>query len=98
MNAPIRVRMTAGYVVLLAAIIAAVGAFVVIRLRADLTSAIDRSLRSTIPQIAIGYSVEGLPEFRDKSNSLLAGERTPHRSGPRRALSSKAGSERQILV
>ena len=75
MNAPIRVRMTAWYVVLLAAIIAAVGAFVVIRLRADLTSATDRSLRSTVPQIAAGYSVEGLLEFRDKSNSLLAGER-----------------------
>src|SRR3982074_1974169 len=67
--------MTAWYVVLLAAIITAVGAFVVIRLRADLTSATDRSLRSTVPQIAGGYRVEGLLEFRDKSNSLLAGER-----------------------
>ncbi|MDQ6729336.1 MAG: HAMP domain-containing histidine kinase [Actinomycetota bacterium] len=75
MNAPIRVRMTAWYVMLLAAIIAAVGAFVVIRLRADLTSATDRSLRSTVPQIAAGYSLEGLLEFRDKSSSLLAGER-----------------------
>jgi hypothetical protein len=35
----------------------------------------DRSLRSTVPQIAAGYSIEGLLEFRDKSNSLLAGER-----------------------
>jgi hypothetical protein len=34
---PIRARMTAWYVVLLAAIIVAVGAFLVLRLRSDLT-------------------------------------------------------------
>lgn len=28
-----------------------------------------------MPQIAAGYSIEGLLEFRDKSDSLLAGER-----------------------
>lgn len=67
--------MTVWYVVLLAAIITAVGTFVVIRLRADLVSVTDRALRSTVPQIAAGYSVEGLLEFRDKSNSLLAGGR-----------------------
>jgi heavy metal sensor kinase len=74
-NAPIRVRMTAWYLALLAFIITAVGAFVIIRLRADLTGATDRALRPALEQIATGYSIEGLPEFRDKSASVLAGER-----------------------
>lgn len=75
MNAPIRVRMTVWYVALLAAIIAAVGAFVLIRLRADLIDATDRSLRPALSQIAGGYQIEGVHEFADKSTSLLAGER-----------------------
>ncbi len=75
MNAPIRVRMTAWYVLLLASIIVAVGIFVIVRLRSDLVAATDRSLRPALAQIASGYHVEGLNEFRDKSTSLLAGER-----------------------
>jgi heavy metal sensor kinase len=74
-NTPIRVRMTAWYLVLLASIIAAVGAFVIIRLRADLLGATDRSLRPALEQITVGYHNEGLTEFHDKSASLLAGER-----------------------
>ena len=41
---PIRARMTAWYVVLLGAIVVAVGAFLVVRLRSDLTEAVDRTL------------------------------------------------------
>jgi two-component system OmpR family sensor kinase len=72
---PIRVRMTAWYVALLAAIVAAVGAFLVVRLRADLTDAIDRDLRPAIGQIATGYRVEGPPEATDVASSVLTGER-----------------------
>jgi heavy metal sensor kinase len=72
---PIRVRMTAWYVALLAAIVTALGAFLVVQLRADLTEAIDRDLRPAIRQIADGYRVEGPPEARDVATSVLTGER-----------------------
>jgi heavy metal sensor kinase len=75
MNAPIRVRMTAWYVVLLGAVIVAVGAFVIVRLRADLTDAADRSLHPAASQIAAGYAQEGIPDFRDVARTVLAGER-----------------------
>jgi heavy metal sensor kinase len=74
-NAPIRVRLTAWYLLLLAAILIVVGAFVIIRLRADLIGATDRSLRPALEQIAGGYGIEGFPEFHDKSATVLSGER-----------------------
>ena len=46
MRLPIRVRLTAWYAVLLAAIVVALGAFVVLQLRADLQARIDRELRA----------------------------------------------------
>ena len=52
MNAPIRARMTVWYLALLALIITAVGAFVIVRLRADLIDATDRSLRPALDQIS----------------------------------------------
>jgi heavy metal sensor kinase len=76
MNAPIRVRMTAWYLVVLAVVLVAVGAFVIVRLRSDLIDATDRSLRPAVRQIAAGYRAEGVPEFRDTSNTVLSGERT----------------------
>ena len=51
MRLPIRVRLTAWYVALLAVMIAALGVFVVTRLRADLTADADRSLGSGAAQI-----------------------------------------------
>ncbi len=75
MRLPIRVRMTAWYVALLAVIVAAVGAFLVLRLRADLTDAIDRALGPASDQIAAGYRVEGPPEFVDTARTTLSGER-----------------------
>lgn len=62
-------------VALLASIIVVVGVFVILRLRSDLVAATDRSLRPALTQIAGGYHIEGITEFRDKSASLLAGER-----------------------
>jgi heavy metal sensor kinase len=74
-NVPIRVRMTAWYVALLALIIAAVGAFLVVRLRADLTDSLDGTLGPAAQQIALGYHAEGVPEVADTSATVLSGER-----------------------
>jgi heavy metal sensor kinase len=71
---PIRARMTLWYVALLAAIIAAVGAFLVVRLRADLTAELDRRLNPALDQIALGYHEEGAPELPDISGTVLSGE------------------------
>jgi heavy metal sensor kinase len=75
MNAPIRVRMTVWYCGLLGCILIAVGAFVLFRLRSDLTGATDRSLTPALHQIATGYAHEGTPEFHDQSVTVLAEER-----------------------
>jgi len=72
---PIRLRMTAWYVVLLALILAGVGTFVALRLRTDLTHVTDRELRAASTQIAAGYRSEGLLEFRDSALKVLSGER-----------------------
>ena len=75
MKLPVRVRMTAWYVALLGAVIAAVGAFLVVQLRADLTDAIDGALRPAAVQIADGYRAEGASEAIDVARSVLTGER-----------------------
>lgn len=75
MNVSIRVRMTAWYVGLLAVILAGVGTFVIVRLRADLTRGTDRDLRAASRQIAAGYHAEGVLEFRDAARATLSGER-----------------------
>jgi two-component system, OmpR family, sensor kinase len=68
---PIRLRLTAWYILVIAAVLAALTAFVVTRLRSDLTSELDRSLRSSAEQIRLGYRVEGRPEFRDTARTVL---------------------------
>jgi heavy metal sensor kinase len=72
---PIRLRLTAWYALLLALIVAAVGAFVAVHLRSDLTDSIDGRLRPAVHQIAIGYRNEGGPEFSDTAATVLSGER-----------------------
>jgi heavy metal sensor kinase len=67
--------MTAWYVVLLGVILALVAAFVVIRTRADLTQATDRTLRLASRQIVAGYEAEGELEFREAASAVLLGER-----------------------
>jgi heavy metal sensor kinase len=56
---PIRARLTLWHVAALALVIAALGAFVAVRLRADLTSDFDRSLHSAGTQIRAGYERGG---------------------------------------
>ncbi len=75
-RAPIRVRLTAWYVLVLAVVLLALGSFVVTRLRSDLVSEIDRSLTEASDQIAKGYRAEGPVEFRDVSRTVLPGPRT----------------------
>jgi heavy metal sensor kinase len=71
---PIRVRMTAWYVALLALIIAAVGAFLVVRMHADLVAAMDARLDQGGDQVAVGYHAEGRSEARDVSATVLSGD------------------------
>ncbi|MDQ6775129.1 MAG: ATP-binding protein [Actinomycetota bacterium] len=75
MNVSIRVRMTVWYVGLLALILAGVGTFISLRLRADLISGTDRGLHAASLQIARGYHGEGVLEFRDAARAVLLGER-----------------------
>jgi heavy metal sensor kinase len=75
MNAPIRVRLTAWYVAVLAVILVGLGAFVVTRLRTNLTSEVDGSLRDATTQIALAYQAEGPKEFRDVARTVLPGPR-----------------------
>jgi heavy metal sensor kinase len=77
-NAPIRVRLTLLYVLVLAAIIAALMAFVVTRLHADLTAELDRGLLDAAAQIAPAYRAEGPAEFHDTTRTVLpTGRREP---------------------
>ena len=68
---PIRTRLTAWYALVLAAVLVALGAFVVTRLGADLTAELDRSLRASADQIALGYHAEGPAEFHDVTRTVL---------------------------
>ncbi|MDX6653011.1 MAG: two-component system, OmpR family, sensor kinase [Solirubrobacterales bacterium] len=72
MKMPIRARLTAWYVGLLALILIATGAFVITRLRADLRGEVDESLTSAAVQIARGYQSEGEKDFRDVSKTVFA--------------------------
>jgi heavy metal sensor kinase len=71
MRLPIRVRLTAWYAVLLAAIIVGLGTFVLLQLRSDLRQAVERDLRASSIQIARGYSYEGAEDFQDVSGTVL---------------------------
>ena len=54
MSLPIRARLTLWFVLLLAAILAGVGAFLQVRLRADLINGVDQSLETRAAQISLG--------------------------------------------
>jgi two-component system, OmpR family, sensor kinase len=74
MRVPIKAKLTLWYVALFALVLAVLSAFVVVRLRADLYSALDTSLASRAEQIALGYADgAGDGEFADISDSSLAG-------------------------
>jgi heavy metal sensor kinase len=68
---PIRVRLTAWYAILLAAIIVGLSTFLVLQLRADLEDTVDVEVRAGSTQIARGYEKEGPGDFRDVSSTVL---------------------------
>ncbi len=73
MSFPIRARLTIWYVALLAVILAALGGFLVFRLRADLVHGIDQSLDVRAAQISLGLQNGCEGEFQDVSDASLAG-------------------------
>jgi heavy metal sensor kinase len=72
-SAPIRLRLTLWYVLLLAAVLTALGVFVVTGLRSDLTASVDSSLGGAAAQIALGYEAEGAKDFIDVAHTVLPG-------------------------
>jgi signal transduction histidine kinase len=73
-NLPIRFRLTAWYVSLLAALVVGLGAFVVLRLQSDLGGQIDDEVTANAAQIARGYAYEGPEDFLDVSRTVLPHE------------------------
>jgi heavy metal sensor kinase len=67
--------MTLCYLALLALALGAVGTFLVLRLRADLTSRVDSTLLPAAGQVAHDYGREGLKEFPDSARTVLHGDR-----------------------
>jgi heavy metal sensor kinase len=104
-NLPIRARLTAWYVGLLALILAALGGFLVVRLRADLIHAVDQGLDLRAAQISLGLgSANGTGngagigcegEFRDVSDASLValpqGESGAQLLGPGGAVLETSG-------
>jgi heavy metal sensor kinase len=68
---PIRLRITIWSVALLAIMMASLGAFVVIRLRADLVAGVDSTLATRASQIALGLRGPGEGEFQDVTDAAL---------------------------
>ena len=75
MRLPIRTRLTASYAVFLAAILAGLGAFLVLELRTDLRSTIDREVRSSTVAIRASFLAEGAAAFSETAAAAL------HRTG-----------------
>ena len=73
MNVPIRLRLTAWYAALLAVTLLALGAFLLVRLRADLVRATDEALSVRAAQISLGLRSGCEGEFHDVSGALLKG-------------------------
>jgi two-component system, OmpR family, sensor kinase len=68
---PIRARLTAWYALFLATILIALGAFLVLKLRSDLRSTIDREVRASATSIRLSYAAEGSSGFRETSAAVL---------------------------
>jgi heavy metal sensor kinase len=68
---PIRARLSIWYAALLAVILAALGAFLLLRMRADLVTGVDGSLDARAAQISLGYQGSGEGEFQDVTDASL---------------------------
>lgn len=71
MRLRIRTRLTAWYALFLATTLIALGAFLVLRLRSDLRSTVDREVRSSAGAIAQNYADDGIGGFRETSAAAL---------------------------
>src|SRR5438270_218837 len=71
MRLPIRVRLTVAYAVFLVLTLVALGAFLVLALRSDLHSRIDREARISLSAITQSYTDEGVAGFRETSGVTL---------------------------
>lgn len=71
MRLPIRARLTAWYALFLAGILVALGAFLVLKLRSDLRSTIDREVRASSSAIAQNYLDSGIGGFREIGAATL---------------------------
>jgi heavy metal sensor kinase len=81
---PIRVRLTAWYALLLAAIVVALGAFLVLKLRSDLRRAVDDEVRTNSVRIAQAFGDEGPEDFSDVTHTVL-----PHAGGAAQLLDTR---------
>jgi heavy metal sensor kinase len=72
---PLRVRIAAWFVALLALILTGLSAFLVVQLRTDLVGAVDKALRPAAAQIRHDVRVDGASEFPDSARTVLKGER-----------------------
>jgi heavy metal sensor kinase len=71
MKLPIRARLTAWYALFVTGILVALGAFLVLQLRSDLRSRIDREVRSSAGAISQNYLEDGVAGFRTISVAAL---------------------------
>jgi heavy metal sensor kinase len=68
---PIRARLTVWYAGVLALVVVALGAFLVVRLRSDLQTAVDRDVRQGVAKIAHAYASQGTDEFLEIAETAL---------------------------
>lgn len=71
MRIAIRARLTASYAVFLAVILVTLGAFLVLELRSDLRSTIDRDVRASSAAIGQSYVTEAAAGFKETSAAAL---------------------------
>lgn len=94
MNLPVRARLTAWYALLAAVTLIGVGAFLVLKLRSDLRSVVDRDLRSNVSAIAQAYVAGGKIGFHDASStSLRRTNAAAQVLGPRGQIVAKYGGD-----
>ena len=71
MRLPIRARLTMWYALFAAVILIGLGAFLVLKLRSDLRSTIDRDVRSSSDAIVLSYAAQGVVGFREATTAAL---------------------------
>jgi heavy metal sensor kinase len=68
---PIRVRLTAWYIAVLAAILGVLGPYLVLQFRADMRAAVDRDVARSWRPLARQYAAAGLQDYASYSGTVL---------------------------